>query len=297
MNAFEHKTWPQRFYLRLQGISNIDILNAGAPESGSTQTELLSDIEQSLSRFRAAALDNSGLQVNYTELVDSPAFAAFRQSIIRLANVDLNSLVSDDERKAFWINLYNALIVHIVAAYRVQKSIRRLRGAFDRAVYRVGEHLFSPNDIEHGILRANRGHPLIPGSQFSSNDPRRSFVIRDFDPRIHFALNCAARSCPPIRWYTSEQLNRQLDLAAANFVNHGGLVIAELAKTIYISRIFMWYASDFGAPHFGLGDRSALIRSIIPHVQPESRKQWLVDNFSSLRVQFSKYDWSLNETH
>lgn len=297
MNALEHMTWPQRVNLRLQGITNVDVLNSGVPKAGKTQAELLSNIEQSLSRFRATALDSSGLRVNYEELLDSPIFSAFRLSIVELASLDLNTLATDDERRAFWINLYNALIVHIVVAYRVEKSIRSLRGAFDRAVYRVGGWLFSPNDIEHDILRANRGHPLIPGPQFGRNDPRRSFMVREFDPRVHFALNCAARSCPPIRWYTSGQIARQLDTAAANFVNHGGLIIAEPTKTVYASRIFLWYASDFGAPPFGFGDRSALIRSITAYVQPESRKQWLIDNFDSLRVRFSAYDWSLNGTH
>lgn len=297
MNALQYLTWPQRVYLRLRGISNIDILNAGECDSGGTRPDLFGDIERSLSRFRAAALDDSGLLVNYAELSESLAFDTFRQSIACLAEFDLDALTTDDERLAFWINLYNALIVHVVVAYRVKKSIQTLRGAFDRAAYRIGGFLFSANDIEHGILRGNRGHPLIPGPQFGRNDPRRSFMVREFDPRVHFALNCAARSCPPIRWYTSEQLARQLDLAAANFINNGGLIIAAPTKAVYVSRIFSWYASDFGAPRFGIGDRSALIQYIIPFVQPESRKQWLIDNFGSLRVRFGAYDWSLNGTH
>jgi hypothetical protein len=296
MNSLDHMTLPQRVYLRLRGISGIDILNEGEPESGKTHADLLKNMDTSLSQFRAAALDDSRSQVNYGKLGDSSTFRAYRQSIVNLSSFDLDTLATDEDRLAFWINLYNALVIHIVVDYRVQKSILSLRGAFDRAVYRVGGLLFSANDIEHGILRANRGHPLIPGPQFGRSDSRRRFMVSRFDPRIHFALNCAARSCPPIRWYTSDKISSQLDLATANFVNDGGLIIAESTKRVYISRIFLWYASDFGAPPFGLGDRSALIQYIIPFVQPESRKQWLIDNFGSLRVRFSTYDWSLNGT-
>jgi hypothetical protein len=296
MNSLGYMTLPQRVYLRLRGISEIVILNEGEPDSGKTQADLLKNMDTSLSQFRAAALDDSGAQVDYGKLGDSPTFRAYRQSVVDLSSFDLNTLATYEDRLAFWINLYNALMIHIVIDYGVEKSILSLRAAYDRAVYRVGGLLFSANDIEHGILRANRGHPLIPGPQFGRRDARRRFMVSQFDPRIHFALNCAARSCPPIRWYTSDKISRQLDLAAANFVNDGGVIIAEPAKKVYLSRIFAWYAADFGGPRFGLGDRSALIQYIIPFVQPESRKQWLIDNFGSLRVRFSTYDWSLNGT-
>ena len=59
--------------------------------------------------------------------------------------------------------------------------------------------------MEHGVLRANKGHPASGEPEFAASDPRHSVSLSVVDPRIHFALNCGARSCPPIRVYTEER--------------------------------------------------------------------------------------------
>ena len=75
--------------------------------------------------------------------------------------------------------------------------ISQLDGKFwKRMAYRIGnnnEFVFSLDDIEHGILRANREHPSRKQSQFNLNDPRLKYSIDLFEPRIHFALNCGAK--------------------------------------------------------------------------------------------------------
>ena len=107
---------------------------------------------------------------------------------------DLGSLDSQtdsqDARLAFWINLYNALVVHSVLESGVEDSVREQEGFFDRYAYRVGGLTFTPNDIEHGVLR---------GAKFEPGDARAAHVAPRLDPRLHFALNCASAGCPPIR--------------------------------------------------------------------------------------------------
>jgi len=90
---------------------------------------------------------------------------------------------------------------------------------FNKTQYNIGGNNYSLVDIEHGILRGNR---LPPGSftrRISPKDPRRFYVFTKVDPRVHFALNCGAKSCPPIRVYDADQIDQQLDLAAKSFCN------------------------------------------------------------------------------
>lgn len=79
--------------------------------------------------------------------------------------------------------------------------------------------LFSPDDIEHGLIRSNRPHPSTPQrtTYFNVLDPRSRLSVPYFDPRIHFILNCGARSCPPIQVLTGDP-NEALRLAAAAYM-------------------------------------------------------------------------------
>ena len=81
--------------------------------------------------------------------------------------------------------------------------------------YNVGGLLFSLDEIEHGVLRCNRGHPKDKKPMFglTENDPRMKLMLTKFDARIHFALNCGANSCPPIRIYQADRLNAQVGIA------------------------------------------------------------------------------------
>ena len=72
------------------------------------------------------------------------------------------------------------------------------------------------------------------------------FTIIPLDPRIHFALVCGARSCPPIGFYEAEQIDFQLQLAAESFINSSQVKILPQEGTVLISKIFKWYKSDFG---------------------------------------------------
>ena len=76
--------------------------------------------------------------------------------------------------------------------------------------YNVGGLLFTLDEIEHGILRCNKGHPNNKKAVFKESDDRKSLIMTTLDPRIHFALNCGAQSCPPIRIYQKEKLEQQV---------------------------------------------------------------------------------------
>ena len=73
--------------------------------------------------------------------------------------------------------------------------------------YNVGGLLFTLDEIEHGVLRCNKGHPKDQKPMFS-DEARKSLSLSFLDPRIHFALNCGATSCPPIRLLKISRLNK-----------------------------------------------------------------------------------------
>src|SRR6185436_18824857 len=101
---------------------------------------------------------------------------------------------AEADRRALWINVYNALALH---AGRGRLS-NRLLDVLEiyRTRYAIAGVPLSLDEIEHGLLRGGAPHPALPWSRMSRADPRRRLAV-PLDPRIHFALNCGAISCPP----------------------------------------------------------------------------------------------------
>lgn len=202
-----------------------------------------------------------------------------------LSSFDLNSLDQEDKARAFWINLYNALLIHAVLALKIQSKVSEVPGFFRRVSYSVGGQRYSLDIIEHGILRGNRGHPLRFGlPQIWPWDPRRQCVI-PLDPRIHFALNCGAVSCPPIRSYDSAKLDSQLTLATESFLSQN-LSLKPKTKEICLSRLLLWYAGDFGK------NWPERLRWMLPFIKDDEVKSRLKEA-ESWKRRFDDYDWSL----
>lgn len=131
-----------------------------------------------------------------------------------------------NEKLAYWINLYNAATLQLLLQNYPLKSITLLdKGkTWDVKRIKVGSKTYSLNDIENGIIR-------------------KGFK----EPRIHFALNCGAKSCPPLynHAFVAEKLNTQLDNRTKNFINNSNFNQIEKNK-LSISKIFDWYGKDFG---------------------------------------------------
>lgn len=193
------------------------------------------------------AEDGSG--VDYAALQISEAFKEYKDMTRELQKVDL-SVLKTDERKCFFLNLYNALTVHGISELadwqkKPPSSPLDISNFWSDTSYQIGPHTFTLDEIEHGILRGNRPHPG-PGRKlmFKESDPRVKFVV-PLDCRIHFALVCGAKSCPAIRVYKVTNLERGLQGAAQNFLGQELNVDAK-KKTIYLSKILDWYSMDFG---------------------------------------------------
>ncbi len=254
----------------ITGVNRNQVLNSGNGKTIRTDyTNPAIELKRALDHIKVSAIDEQGFKVDYARLRDSPVYEEFRYSCSpKLREFDPRTLDNREEQLAFWINLYNALVLDAVISFGVQHGVTEgwlgLLAFFRKAAYDVLGRRLSLDDIEHGILRGNRGHTALPGPQFSAEDPRRAWVITPRDVRIHFALNCASRSCPPIQVYTGSQIDTQLDLAARNFVNETTSVNRD-RQELSISAIFRWYQGDFGSSE-------EVIQFILRHL-PEDERQ------------------------
>ena len=263
---------------RVLGIGPNDLLNPEPARSGlENPARKLREIANDM---RAQAISPETGEVDYGKLVESESYARFKTFARALPYCTKEDLGDRPHQIAFWINLYNALILHGVLHYKVSGSMLRDIGFFRRVAYNVGGMRFSADDIEHGVLRGNRRHPYLPFTQFAKGDPREMMSIEDPDPRMHFALVCGARSCPPISAYDGEQLDAQLDLAAAAFINGIGAQFDPEAKILFLSRIFKWYAGDFGG-------REGALRLVDQYLDTSVA-------IAGARIRYLPYDWSVN---
>lgn len=256
--------------------ADVRILNDGGAESDTPAGDVPGQVRRIANQLVAEYVD--GKQVDYAGLRESDEYRDFRALTKQLRTFDLRTLDSEAKKIAFWVNLYNALVMDAVLQGGVKGSVREQEAFFDRYAYQISGHIFTPNDIEHGILRRQRLHPT---------DPRQRFVVRRLDPRIHFALNCASVGCPPVAAYDWENLEAQLDAATRLFVNAETRFDAE-TQTLHLSKIFEWYRDDFGY------EPDAVPKFLLKYLNDSAAREYLAAHTESPNVVYDDYDWSLN---
>ena len=187
-----------------------------------------------------------------------------------------NTINTDNEKKAFWINLYNAYTQ--VALKNNPEQYTKRSKFFGNKFIEIAGHSFSLDDIEHGILRRSKikwslGHfnKLFPGKT------EKKLRVEKLDYRLHFALNCGAKSCPPIAFYRSENIDQQLNLATKAFLR-GEVEYNETANTVKLPMLMSWFRRDFG----GKKKMMELLKqlSIVPMDKNPA-------------IKFKEYDWTL----
>jgi hypothetical protein len=243
----------------------------------------------SMADLKARLIDPETGLVRYDAIRSSEQFEKYKDLARGLQSFDLQSLKDREQRLAFWINIYNAAVIHGIIQLKVRNSVKEVSKFFDRVVYEIGGYRFSLNDMEHGILRGNRRPPYRLWIPFPKKDPRLAFAVLPMDPRIHFALVCGARSCPPIGFYEPGQIDFQLQLAAESFINSPRVRILPKENAVLISMIFKWYKADFG------GSDRAVVDTILSFLDEGEEKNFLTGNSDRIRMKYQPYDWNLNE--
>jgi hypothetical protein len=192
-----------------------------------------------------------------------------------------SSIEGDEARIAFWLNLYNALILHCLCLRPLRGSLLTHLRMFDRVAYLVGGRPYPLNVIEHGVLRRNRRPPLRLRRVLRASDPRLQAAPGHLDPRIHFALNCGARSCPPVRSYDADRLDAQLDLATGSYLEAESLV-DPVRRRVTLPRLMRIYRVDFGRRR----EQLELAARYLPEV-----RGWIGDG-AEIRIEYGRFDWT-----
>jgi hypothetical protein len=174
-----------------------------------------------------------------------------------LAQAIPDSTWSREAQMAYWINAYNAFTIKLIVDNYPATSILKFDGGktWDVKRIRLANKKYSLNQIENDILR-----------------PRYK------DARIHFAINCAAKSCPPLhhRAYTAENLEKILEERTRSFINATDYNSISATKA-QVSKIFEWYAVDFGD-----------LRSFLNQYSNTQLNKNAV-------IRYQEYNWDLND--
>lgn len=253
-------------------------------------TSLAEELFTAVGRLmETATFDLDTSRLDYAALSGAEAYEAYVALSSRLHRFDLRQLTTRADRLSFWINVYNCLVIHGIIALGIKESVREVRGFFRRIAYNIGGWRFSPDDIEHGILRGNARHPYGLRRPFHPWDGRRAFAVEPPEPRIHFALGCGASSCPAVGAYSTSKVEDQLTFAAEAFINDPTRVVIEpTGESVQISQIFQWYAKDFGATP------KAVLTYLLDYLDPSPARDWLEANLDSASIRYIPYNWSLN---
>lgn len=219
------------------------------------------------------AVDHSAWDALLQRYVDDDGRVAYRrleadsgptlsQYLTTLAGATPGAL-PPKEQLAFWINAYNATVVAgVLHGYSAENALKRVF-FFKSHNRRIAGVDRSPDDIEHGIIR-------------------RQFR----DPRIHFALVCAATSCPRLRReaYVGERLDDQLDDQGRRFLNDRTRNRIDVGSgQVVLSPIFKWFAEDFAAGGRQLAD------VLQPYLSAEQHRL-----LGAAEIRYQEYDWRLN---
>jgi hypothetical protein len=221
-------------------------------------------------------------RVDYAGLKAAPgALERFLGSIAEVPRKQFDTW-TESRQLAFLINLYNAATLKLIIDHYPVDSIKNIGGFFrspwDIAFIRLFDATITLNHLEHGILRKHYR-----------------------EPRIHMALVCAAKGCPPLRneAYTAEKLDSQLEDQSFRYLaSAAGLRIDRRENVVYMSSIFKWYGDDFRdvyTPEHGFDGLNKTERAVANfcsrHLSAAAARFLEKGGYD---IEYLDYDWSLN---
>ena len=221
------------------------------------------------------------LQLSYQFLEQLKANQNTDSTVKQFENINLNTLSTqintENKKKAFWINTYNAFVQQILL---LKPELFEDRGHFFGAKQiNIAGIKMSLDDIEHGIIRSSRwklslgylGNPFVP--KFIK-------VLRTKEPdgRVHFALNCGAKSCPPIAVFHANSIQSELNLISQQYLKSTTIIDG---YNITVTPLMSWFRADFGGKKGIKNDYLKKFEIINP-------------NLKKIKLIFGIYDWTLS---
>ncbi len=219
-------------------------------------------------------------QVDYDGFLDQRSeLQEYLMNLSEIQKVDFDGW-GEGTRLAFLINAYNAWTIELVLTrYPNLRSIRQIGllpiSAWRKDIVELFDTKYSLDEVEHGMIRAEGIYN---------------------EPRIHFAVNCAAIGCPALRpeAFVGEKLEEQLEESTKLFLADKTRNYSDGGK-LYISSVFDWYGEDFEKGWQGLNSVAQFLYLYAEELRlDEEMKEKLFTN--QLELHYLKYDWNLNRT-
>lgn len=203
----------------------------------------------------------------------------YQKQIEILANSSLNDLVNqlktDKQKIAFWVNIYNSFIQ--ISLSKNPDLYKDKSNFFSEERIKIAGEVLSFDDIEHGIIRKSRIKISLGYlRKWFPAKWERKLRVENIDWRIHFALNCGAKSCPPVAIYTAKNLDKELDFMTTEYLKEQTEYDAT-SKTAKSVALFSWFRGDFGGK---CGVKKILFDYKITSEKPKN-------------IDFKSYDWTL----
>ena len=198
----------------------------------------------------------------------------------KLANTNLNilqkSLRTNEQKLAFWVNVYNAYIQVTLKENPELYSDRRSFFGDDRI--KIAGSPVSFAKIEHGIIRKSQWSlGLGYFRTWFPNKFERKLRVDKRDYRVHFALNCGAKDCPPVAIYKADRLNEQFDKSTSMYLKRTSGFNAD-KREVAVTSLFSWFRGDFGSKKG--------VKKIL-------RKHDIIPTTKDIDIVYKNYDWTL----
>lgn len=198
-----------------------------------------------------------------------------------LANTSIreleNALDSDEKKLAFWVNVYNGYIQVIL---KENPDLYNDRGSFfkNEQIIIAGEQI-SFAKIEHGIIRKSQWeYGLGKIRKWFPNKFERKLRVDDRDYRIHFALNCGAKDCPPVAIYEWQRLDEQFEKGTKKYLERTTNYNAD-KNEVAVTSLFSWFRGDFGS--------KSGVKKIL-------KEKELIPTTKNIGITYKNYDWTLD---
>ena len=193
--------------------------------------------------------------VNYSGIKSN--WGSLRAYIASLGQSLPTATWSQEEKLSYWMNAYNAMTIDLILRNYPLESIKDIKDPWDQRFWKLGDKWYNLNEIEHEILR------------------------KMGDARIHFGINCASFSCPPLlnEAFIPSKVDAQLDMLSRKFINDPTRNTIT-SDRVEVSKIFTWFSKDFKTDG-----------SLIDFLNRYSTTS-ISEN---ARVRYRDYDWTLNK--
>ncbi len=212
-----------------------------------------------------------------TQLKEKENTDIIAKSYAKLNLEDLAKAIDTEaEKKAFWINTYNAFVQHFLTN---DPTLFDDRGKFFGAKQiNIAGIMMSFDDIEHGIIRSSRWK-LSLGYLRDPFVPKFIRMLRTKNPdgRVHFALNCGAKSCPPIAIFHAEKIQEELDKISKQYLTSTTIING---KQVTVTPLMSWFRADFGG-------KKGVKKDFLEHFG-------IIPMGANIELIFGDYDWTLS---